>query len=311
MITAAIDRSTHYGEGSKEFLLRRAAKLVPLYLVFLHLNIAFFLIASALTRQPEFFRNSVSRDNLTLYNYILHLTFAQGFTPSKINSLLDGSWSIVCEMYFYITISFIFKRFINRINLIIWTLSASLLANILFSLLISRYLGAFGYYAFPVQLPCFIIGILTYRIRATFPAAVTRNWQIATAVTMLLLFVGFTRLDGAPLGGHIAMSLMFAVALITLRITSVNGNFGMLQIIGRQSYALFLVHILLLKIYYTCAQVNHFEPGFWPTLFINLMISIPVSFIASYLLFDPIDRFFVNRMKKYLSTRRKGIAHSA
>lgn len=304
VITASMDRALHYGDGISGFLLRRAAKLLPLYVLFIHLHIAFFLLWSRIEPDPTFYRNSVTSDNLNWSNYLAHILFLQGFLSSYMNTLLDGGWSIVCEVYFYILMPFALYRITKNVKSAIWTLGGGLVLSMGFSMLFGKQLGTFGYYAFPVQLPCFIMGIVCYRAREHVVPALSPQVQIAIAGLMTLLFLGFTRLEGAPLGGHVVMSLFFAVALFLLRVRSGAGLAGVMQWIGRQSYALFLIHILVLKIAYSTVLAYGLPGGFWTGLAINLALSLIGSLFLSWAIFDRIDRYFVLAMAKLLRRRR-------
>jgi peptidoglycan/LPS O-acetylase OafA/YrhL len=304
VITASMDRALRYGDGVSGFLLRRIAKLFPLYIAFVHLHIAFFILWNAAEPEPFFFRNFVTYDNLTWSNYLIHVVFLQGFTPNYMNTIVDGGWSIVCEAYFYLLMPFVIHKVTKTISRAIWTLAGCLVISVMFSTLLGKQLGAFGYYAFPVQLPCFIMGIVCYRVREHVVPTLSPQVQLAVASLMILLFFGFTRLESAPLGGHVVMSLFFAAALFLLRVRGGAGLPGMIQWIGQQSYALFLIHILVLKIAYSTILAYGVPGGFWTSLAINLALSVLASLFLSWAVFDRIDRYFVRAMAKLLRRRR-------
>lgn len=141
VITAALERSLARGEGMRGYLLRRAAKIVPLYLLFMHLNIVIFIAMNYFDKNAIFYRNSVSDDNLNLANYLAHLVFLQGVSPKYINSLLDGSWSVVSEVYFYVTMPFIFFRLTKTPTSALTCFVLSLCVSAVFSLTIGRSVG--------------------------------------------------------------------------------------------------------------------------------------------------------------------------
>lgn len=308
VIIAAMDRAEEFGDGKSGFLLRRAAKLMPLYLLFLHFNIAFFLWWSSVTPDPHFFRNGLSHADLNIWDYVSHLFLLQGFTPQKVNTYVDGSWSIVCEAYFYTLTPFIVHRVTRTIVGAVWALTASVVIAIVFAIVFGKYLatlGYFGYYAFPAQLPCFMVGVLCYRFRGLIEVWPPKSVQTAIACLLAVLLVGFARLIGAPLGGHVAIALLFAAALLTLRVSNGNGVFGWLQWFGRMSYALFLSHIFILKIAYSTIFMNGYDVPLLPMLAINLTLSIVVSAVLCWAVFDRIDRYFVLAMSRWLSKRRR------
>ena len=308
VIVAAMDRAENSREGKFGFLLRRAAKLLPLYLIFLHLNVAFFVWWSGVTPRAEFFRNSLVAADLNIPEYLANLVLLQGLSPQKVNIYIDGSWSIACEAYFYILMPFLMHRLTKTISGAIWMMTASVGLAILFAILFGKYLasmGYFGYYAFPAQLPCFMTGVLCYRLRSVVILPTSRSIQTAVICLLVMMFIGFVRLIGAPLGGHVAIALLFGVALLTLCMSNSEGIFGLMQWLGRMSYALFLSHIFILKVAYSTFFMNGHDLPLLPSLIINLTLSIAVSAFLCWILFDPIDRYFVTAASRWLSKRRK------
>src|SRR5262245_18573969 len=66
VITGSWDRCVQRGEGRRGFLLRRAAKIVPLYLLFVHAWLAYYAIVSAYAPEVPALRNTPTAESVTL-----------------------------------------------------------------------------------------------------------------------------------------------------------------------------------------------------------------------------------------------------
>jgi len=304
VIAGAFERGQARGEGVSGFLWRRCAKMLPLYLLFLHANIAFYLLAGALAEPPAFFRNSVSAENLTWSNYVVHLLLLQGLFPAWLHSLLDGSWSIACEVYFYIAYPLVIQRFTRAPAQALIAFIGSLVFAVAFTMLLGRHLGSYGYYAFPLQLPCFLLGIYCFRVRRAWPNLETvGTHKTALALVMACLFFGLAKAETAPLGAHMLHAVLFALTLLLVPMRSRSLLAEATRSFGRQSYALFLVHLFLLKLVYTLFVARYPQWSTPSVLALNLGVSIGLSWLLSWALFNRIDEWFVRHGSQWLQRR--------
>lgn len=309
LIACSMDRCLASGESVTGFLVRRAAKLLPLYLIFLHLHIALFLVTREVAPNLPPLRNSVSGESLTPGNYLLHLFFLQGFMPQRLHSLLDGSWSIVVEVYFYLIFAALPAAATRTPAAAAKLYAASLALAICFVVLVGRRYSGYSHYGFAAQLPCFVLGVIAQRLMAApgFEARI-EPYRAAVAAAALLLMLGLVKGESKPLGDSNVYALCFAalllaspsVAAVLPKIVGrVVANFG------RQSYALFFVHMVLLKAWYVAAGVWGLAPSFATALAVHLLIAVPLSWLVSTILFDPIDHFFVARADRLLARRHR------
>ncbi len=309
LIACSMDRCLASGEGVPGFLVRRAAKLVPLYLIFLHLHIALFLLMREVAPELPQPRNSVSVESLRASNYLLHLFFLQGFVPAWLHTLLDGSWSIVVEAYFYLIFAALPAAATRTPAAAAKLYAASLALAIGFVVVVGRSYSGYSHYGFAAQLPCFMLGVIAQRVMAT-PAFETRfaPYRIPVVAAAVLLMLGLIKGQSRPLGDSNIYALCFAAVLLAspavaaalpIIVRRVVANFG------RQSYALYFVHLVLLKAWYVAACAWDLAPSFAAALAVNLVIALPLSWLASAILFDPIDRFFVARADRWLARRHR------
>ena len=295
------------GFSKREFYEKRIAKIVPLYIIFLHLNIALYLIQN-LVRFHSNFPNGIIADNFTILNYAAHLVMAQGFIPSWQHSLLDGSWSIVAEVYFYAFAPWILDRYLTHpANVLRW-LCIAIPAGILFSFLARNQVGYWGYYGFPAQLPCFLLGILVQRAKQSHPDVSLGNATLPFIALATLLAFGLFRGETFPIGLHIVYACIFAAILFA----TVTGNeclgrlpgAAVVTEFGRMSYAIFLAHLFLLKVSHPWVTAT-FTPAEWPVAFAaNLFVSVAISWIVCKLVFHPIDSAFVRFQNQRIAARR-------
>lgn len=216
LVASSLDRCIRNGEGVKGFLIRRAAKLLPLYFLFLHVHIGLFLIAQEVAPGLEPFRNSPTSENLNWSNYILHLLLLQGFTPLQLHTLLDGSWSIVNEAYFYLIFAAIPSIVLHTSLAAGRFYAASLILAIFFILLVGRKYEGYSHYGFLARLPCFFLGVFAQRIKNT-PKFEERfaQWNVTVFITAMILMLGFVKGETKPLGDSNIYGLCFAALLLS------------------------------------------------------------------------------------------------
>jgi peptidoglycan/LPS O-acetylase OafA/YrhL len=264
-----------------------------------------FILTSTLLIEPEFFRNSVTQENLNIKNYIIHIFMLQGFTPSNLHSLLDGSWSIVNEVYFYILFPIVIHKYTKTPESALAFFIISLIISAVFMVLIfgDIKISSYRYYAFPVQLPAFILGIYSYRLAQSLNMELTRSHTQLLFLSAIVLFLYFSQLGP---GAHIVSCILFAIVMVFVKINLDNGFNGpvwfFLRSLGKQSYALFFIHLILLKLAYThFFSINKFS--FIIMLIVNIAISIAMSFALSKLIFNKIDIYFLNKFTSKLISK--------
>ncbi len=296
LISDSWDRAQARPRALRTFALRRVAKIAPLYLLMLHLNLAVYAWQSA---QPAFapLRNSVTAENLTVPNYLAHLFVLQGLIPPWQHSLLDGSWSIAAEVYFYAAAPWLLSRVCIDAGATLRYLGIALLVAAAFAYLARDAAGAWGYYGLPSQFPAFLCGVLVHRLRRDQPAMRAGSAAIALMGTCAMLAAGMLKGTTSPLGLHHVYAALFgAILFATLtRAPSATGTLPMraLASLGRMSYAMFFAHLFLLKLIHPWLAAN-WTPQQWPqALAINAFVALFGSLLLSLAVLHPIDKAFV------------------
>ncbi|AFT87970.1 acyltransferase family protein [Paraburkholderia phenoliruptrix] len=140
---------------------------------------------------------------------LLNMVFLHALSPTAINNVVPGGWSIGVEMLFYLIAPLLFFVAANRVRLMIAT---ALLLALSVVVLVTQdchdgfvcHVGnnSFSYFWPPVQGPCFIVGMwawYAFRRHLTGAVSVTRRAACAT----FLLAAGFS-LATAMLGVWLA-----------------------------------------------------------------------------------------------------------
>lgn len=288
------------------FAVKRAAKILPLYLLVLHLNIGLYLALKCVAPDLPALKNSVNDANLTLANYAAHWFFLQGAVPGWINSLVDGSWSICAEVYFYLLFPLILYRLHRTLAGGLVAVALACAASLVATYLLRRSPAGFSYYNFLSQMPCLMMGALLYTAEAQPTVSrllASHRGPILAGCIGLCAALWLVRAPGL----HMVYAAVFAVALGAARALPGERLQGValdrLQRIGQFSYALFFTHLILLKLQHGLLQ------SLWPSLpfafhlVLNIVTGLWLSAIVAEHVLHPIDRAVVNAVRKRLATR--------
>jgi peptidoglycan/LPS O-acetylase OafA/YrhL len=307
-IYQSMQKLSNNNVGVRIFLYKRMAKILPLYLLFLFLNIALFFVFSELYNDfSGFHRNTVTSSDINLNNIFLHIFMLQGFVPEYMHSLVDGSWSIVTEVYFYLLFPVIIFPFIKSLKKSIVVFMIILVISMYFGLYIAPIIwpdqSGFYYYFFLNQLPVFILGGVMSHFINQNQEGVNEYSSILFAFSVVLFF-GLISGSNYPLTYHYLYGIVFVLMIIGSYpyMESFKGFFLFSAVVrlGKQAYAVFLSHLLimypssyLLKLYAPNLNIAEF-------FLIQLLSILVFSYILSNYLFNRIDVFFVNAMNHYI-----------
>ncbi len=306
--------SFNYNRNKKGFLgnfyIKRISKIIPLYLIFLVLNFSIFLLLNYLYKDfDNYSMFKLKLEHITKENFIVHLFFLQGFSAYRLHSLLDGSWSIVIEVYFYLLFPFFVYNFVNskKKSLLYFLVSVGLLS--LFPKIIGPVwheikTGSFYYYFFTNQLPCFILGIVLFHYKEFFFDTKVKLPFLTLSIT---IFIGMLHGSVKPVDYHVFYSIGIVFFIITSYET-INGFkeypiYKYISDIGTQSYAVFFSHLIIMNV--SVFFLNRNLIGVNPLILflINLIIIFFISLILSNFIFNKIDLYFCKLGKKLVKKR--------
>jgi len=266
------------------FLVRRFARVVPLYLV---LVLASFLVIMLLPKGPHWVYPISSVDRL-----IEHLAMIRG---------RDVLWSVVAEIKFYLLVP------------LIWILYAKAPRATLL-LLATVSLCAFAYQAwlgfpqnhggrFIIYVPYFLGGLMIARCmvpRIASPAESGQRWNalfVAALVGVPLLYPKVAaywmpfRID--VWGNPIALLFVSVLLIAAMRAPLADALLGSrpFRFLGRVSYGIYLLHMLVI------VNIDHYSRlDHKPILY--LLVSLPIVLLAAqaaYVLIEHPTRTAINR----------------
>ncbi len=308
MVALSLARSFRNGEGLFGYFVRRFSKIAPLYYMFITINILLFLADQEFYLFKFKLNHDTYWDDITAINIIVHLLFLQGFFYKCINTILDGDWSILNEVYFYIIYA-VCHKYINLKNAPIIFLAACIFAsafNIIFGYILQNKTG-YTYYGFPTQLPAFVVGLgIFHAMHIPQFAEKYRPFALGGAAVSLMLIAGHVRMETAPIPisvGRAIFLIPLVLAAVSYPAGLIHRAFAFLRIFGQQSYAVFLTHILLLRVSSKIMNDLFLDTHFVVLLAINLFIGLIGSLVISSLIFNRIDSYFVRRASEFLAKR--------
>jgi peptidoglycan/LPS O-acetylase OafA/YrhL len=302
---------------TKIFFLKRSAKILPLYYLFFLINyLVYLLFVNQFDGFEAFSLNTINPWDLNWNNFFIHLFLLQGFTPPYLSSFIDGSWSIVSEVYFYILMFFIFYKFLNN------TLNSYRGYLIMLSISIYGYIflnfmmpaeGAFVSYFILNNLPSFFVGIIVYHIiHNEILFTKIKKYSLEIFTTGLLLYFGFIKGNMYPLAYNHLYGIVWGILIIGSYhyINNMKQNI-LIRVIsrfGQQAYSLYFLHILLTHVN-SYLLINVFNMGGGTKMqsasffLIHLGSMLVISWILSNYLFNKIDNYCVKSINKIIKRK--------
>jgi exopolysaccharide production protein ExoZ len=265
----------------RSFYVRRVFRIVPLFWI----AIVFYLLFTA----GEGFRDWAP-DGIGARDVFLTFFFIHWASLTAFNSVVPGGWSIAVEMQFYLLFPLLIYLF-RRPNGPTIVYAAIALVSVIGQFVADRYLfpqlaaslpagqvhlaNGFFYCWLPHQAICFGFGILLYdcielKSKPTFGA-------------LFLLGASLSSAWGAE------VVLLFALAYLVM---ALNVTMSLLNLLGRHSYAIYLVHFAVVS---TIATL--FPVGLVP-LFV---LVVGASLALSYYLIEPLIERRFNRLGHLLA----------
>tara|TARA_X000001036_G_scaffold416436_1_gene433477 strand:- start:489 stop:2372 length:1884 start_codon:yes stop_codon:yes gene_type:complete len=287
----------------KEFIIRRAKRLLPTFFVVLFLCslLAFFIF---LPVELIKFSKSVISTTFLSSNFFFWL-YSGYWDESNTNPLLH-TWSLSLEWQFYF--------FFSLLAILIWSLAKRKISILIYLIFFIIFLTSFilaitfldrsmSFFLLPFRIYEFLIGTFVYFIIDRKNSIINKNKNILSIFAILLIIYSFYAFDSnsnAP--GYIALFPCLGTALLIYLSNSIIHKFlknRILVYLGLISYSLYLYHWPVLIFY---SWLNIVEIDFI-TKIVLIFFSVGVSSINYHFLEKPI-RFNprVNLILRYFLT---------
>jgi peptidoglycan/LPS O-acetylase OafA/YrhL len=238
---------------TRNFAIRRFFRIAPLFYLAI---IAYSLKVGSI---PHYW----DPDGISTSDIVLTTLFLHGFSPSTINSVVPGGWSIAIEVgaYLLMPVAFAYVTSLRRASgtTIALYLLGLVVSWVTYRLLLPQYpkeqsylVDAFIYFWLPAQLPLFVMGMALFFFVAPVTAGISRPTNsrstllLAAAVILLAVLPWlpeqYPLLPLSPVYGLAFCLLIYSLCLRPRRVF-VN---RVTCHIGRVSYSLYLSHLAVL-----------------------------------------------------------------
>ena len=273
-ISMSVDSKDNFNPGS--YLLQRFLRIAPMYYVALLVG---FLIGA-----NKYYLGYFHVDN-DLKSLLLHLSFFNLFFVRYQNNIIGVEWTVPIEFLFYFVIPLAFFQMLKRPNLVPILLILTAIISVgsykfytQSSYADLQYNWSFFKYSFS-----FIFGIAVYFLYKKkiffIDNPIYANWTILLLFLVLFFYIlmGFVYKD---LFSTIWIGLLILVCQSRAIITRGIFENTIVQYLGKISYSIYLVHMLVLT------WLENKLTGFaYPC--IALAITISISSITYYLIEKP------------------------
>ncbi len=301
---------TTRNEGAGPFYVRRFFRIAPMF----WLAIIFYVWLYG--TGPRFF----APDGIGSRQIAMTALFLHGLWPDTISSVVPGGWSVADEMIFYALFPFFVLSLARarwRTVLIVAAVAIVLGAQIsrlipIFSYLMPKSFddlaGAYVYYWFVRQLPCFIFGIMLYKWSVERPPASPAT-AAALCMVSIVLMVAVSFLEGVrfvlPLGIQTTYGLIFALFVFSLMSWKSSPLINPVAIwIGKVSYSAYLIHFAILSYLVAPRPSGHANLDFAITFAIVVAMTVALASITYWLVEQPMIRLGSRLISRHMSSGR-------
>ena len=293
-------------ESAADFYTRRLFRIAPMFWI----AIVFFLWLNGTGT------SIYAPDGIGARQVLMTVLLVHGFWPDTINSVVPGGWSIADEVIFYL----LFPAIVPPLLKASWkSLIIVAIAAVVLGAQLSRLLDTFSYLLpasadsvageyfalwFPRQLPCFIFGIMLFKLsseKRSVPISLARSVCVLAIALMLVIpfleGIKYALPFGLATTYAIAFTL-FAFSLMYWRSSPLIGR--PIVWIGKVSYSAYFVHFVILH------YLPPLRPTGWPTADLVCTYAI-VSLITvgiSSLTYLTIEKPMIRLGSALIGTRR-------
>lgn len=275
------------------FYIKRVTRVLPLYF----LGIIYFTWQLGGINQRTWINETYSINFITLLTnaFLMH-----GFSPYTINSIVPGGWSIAAEFLFYLLFPLLFFK-LRNINILLSALCISLSIAIFLQIALAEInlipekelWSAYLSFYFPMQIPAFLIGIITYYYivenQKTFSI-----WLLITALILISIL--------AYIKNHykfaVFVGFVFPAFVFIAEKYQNSLKHSILQYIGKVSYSMYFIHFAVL---YWLVRFDFFKLLTFPKIIsftILYIVVIILTALLSTITYNLIELPFIRLGKK-------------
>ena len=264
VIAHAYGEKLSEGADIKVFVLRRFGRLWPLHVAVLLALVAVELSRLAISHfHPIAGEHAAFTSDRSVYAIMTNLALVQSLGLHPFDTWNGPAWSISVEFYTYLIFAAVCAVLPNRLT----RLAVSLLLALVGLIVLARF-SQFGmretyHWALARCVFGFFLGTLTYEAwRRGAADLLSGSWCEAVAVLLVLVFVTYVP-------GHLTLEY-FATPLFCIVVLIFSSDRGVLShalaraapaALGRWSYSIYMVHTLVLVMFFSSAHVGELVLG--------------------------------------------------
>jgi peptidoglycan/LPS O-acetylase OafA/YrhL len=272
----------------KEFIIRRAKRLLPTFFIVLFLCLLFAFFTFLPVELTRFSKSAISTAFLSSnFFFWLHSGY---WDESNTNPLLH-TWSLSLEWQFYF--------FISLLSILLWSFSKKKISILLYLIFFIIFLISFvlaiifldrsvSFFLLPFRIYEFLIGTFVYFVVDKKIKIINKNKNILSIFAILLIIYSFFAFDSnSNVPGYIALLPCLGTALLIYLSNSIIHKFlknKILVYLGLISYSLYLYHWPVLIFY---SWLNIIEINFITKL-ILIIFSVGLSSLNYHFLEKPV-----------------------
>lgn len=261
----------------RKFYIRRICRIAPLF----WLAIPVYLFINGVN--PSYWAPYGIHEN----QIILTALFLHGLTPDAINSVVPGGWSIAVEMTFYLIFPLLILSFKRNARAYLLTAVCIWCINILLvkpliaddlighhhfsNQLITDYLNLY----FPNQAPVFLVGCWIYFSLAKKLSKVDCLLFIFWIAVALIFKFAFS------INGLGFLLIFLFLAAFTRICLNYHIHFKPLEMLGRNSYAIYLVHFLVISFVYRLLPNHSGVLALIGAISLTTVMSYAISYVTN------------------------------
>ncbi len=265
------------------FYIRRFLRIAPLF----WLAIPIYLYTNGLDSTywaPE---------GIGVRQVLLTATFLHGFWPDSINSVVPGGWSIALEMTFYVIFPYLIIVFHNNKTyylstaFAVWLFSTFIFQDFLINFFSDHYqtnsttiVKDFLYLNFINQAPVFLLGCFAY---FAFQTKIKRSDVVIFFTWLGTAIFAKYYFEKSGLG---FLCIYIFIGLFVYFSVKKNIMLKPFEMLGRNSYSIYLAHFLVLSI---LADILPYNKGVI-AFFIGISLTTLISYALSLLLYSLIEK---------------------
>jgi peptidoglycan/LPS O-acetylase OafA/YrhL len=282
----------------KNFYIRRFFRIAPLFWI----AIPVYLLING------YEKSYWAPEGIGALQIFLTATFLHGFWPNSINSVVPGGWSIAVEMTFYALFPLLILKIKRRnvyllLAFITWGFNIFIFRDFVSNFLTNHYdtssttiIENYLYLNFINQAPIFLLGCYLYFTLNAQPKKI----EAYIFVAWILLGAGLRFFYN--IGGFGFLAVYIALGMFVYVCIKANIRFKTIEKIGKSSYAIYLVHFLVL---HYLQEIMPLKTGLSAFL-VGITLTTFISYLLAFIIFKFIEsnvQHFVDMITKPKITR--------